>query len=111
MEDLSHQLQLCKTSLSSLKQEASEAKQRQSHVAECYGSFVNHLREEVHVFCTKTLKQSGPFPTVPSPPPEEVVRALGNILKEFQTQHEANMLQLKALKEKKNHLTLEYAKC
>ncbi|KAL5481616.1 hypothetical protein EMCRGX_G021811 [Ephydatia muelleri] len=90
MEDLSHQLQLWKTSLSSLKQEASEAKRRQSHVAECYGSFVNQLREEVHVFCMKTLKQSGPFPTVPSPPPEEV---------------------LKALKEKKNHLTLEHAKC
>eukprot|EP00731_Ephydatia_muelleri_P018935 Em0011g975a len=93
MEDLSYQLQLCKSSLSSLKQEASElaqAKQRQSHVAEHYGSFVNQLREEVHVFCMKTLKQSGPFPIVPSPPPEEV---------------------LKALKEKKNHLTLECAKC
>eukprot|EP00731_Ephydatia_muelleri_P037044 Em0386g1a len=63
MEDLSHQLQLWKTSLNSLKQEASElaqAKQMQSHVAERYGSFVNQLREEVHVFCMKTLKQSGP---------------------------------------------------
>ena len=72
---------------------------------------MKQLREEVHEFCMKTLKQSGPFPTTPSPSPEEVVRALGNILKEYQTQNEANMSQLKALKEKKNHLTLEYAKC